>query len=177
LAGAIEKEVDAGTGWRAAVQHELVDLKVQWLDPTNKPVDFCSETPELSAQLHYSREHGLDTAVREIMRAIRAVDLRMVDVSDFIIVNIDPAIPTFGTHEEIDRAQSQNKPVLVRIEGGRHCAPLWWFDKLDSKLFFSTWESLYAHLRYTATNNMSDEEFLRWCDYKWILFNWTGENV
>ena len=44
------------------------------------------------------------------MKIIRCVDLRMVDISDFLVVNLDPDIPTFGTHEEIANANRQRSP-------------------------------------------------------------------
>jgi nucleoside 2-deoxyribosyltransferase len=175
LAGAIEKAPDNGTPWRDMVKSDLHDLGIIWLDPCDKPISGFQETPELHAKLKRHREDGFDRGVRDIMNPICKIDLRLVDISDFLIVNVDPLVPTFGTHEEISRASGQNKPVLLRIEGGKKCAPLWWYERMDSRLFFGEWSDLYHYLGFVAETTMTEEDLMLWSDYKWMFFRWMGE--
>jgi len=177
LAGAIEKVMheDGGFTWRQKVKKDLKHLKINWLDPTCKPTSYGIESPETWKDLTDAREKENLASVRAMMFPICKVDLRMVDISDFIIVDIDPKIPTFGTHEEVGRAMSQNKPVLVRVEGGVKNAPFWWFERLDPRWFFGTWEELYQFLNDLSTVNLTDEELLTWSGYKWLFFDWMGE--
>ena len=119
LAGAMEKDATNGIEWRQAIQAALSDLRIRWLDPTDKPTAIGRETLETKQELIQARlAHDYD-AVRNIMRTIRCVDLRMTDISDFLIVNLDPDVPTFGTHEEIANANRQKKPIIVHLVGGK----------------------------------------------------------
>ena len=47
----------------------------------------------------------------------------MVDISDFLIVNLDPDVPTFGTHEEIANANRQKKPIIILMSVVRQRRP------------------------------------------------------
>ena len=177
LAGAIEKATDGvgGSSWRQKVKSDLSELHIHWMDPCDKPIACGKETPELQERLRRHRSNGFYYCIREIMLPICRIDLRLVDISDFIIVNIDPNVPTFGTHEEVSRAASQNKPVLVRIEGGKKGAPLWWYERLDPELFFGSWDDLYSYLYVTSQRPCSDMELMESSDYKWLFFDWMGE--
>ena len=177
LAGAIEKVMDSdgGVTWRNKVKVDLVGFKIHFLDPTDKPIECGKETPDTWKALNEFRLSGEYGKVRNLMLPICRIDLRMVDISDFLIVNIDPDVPTFGTHEEVGRASSQNKPVLVRVEGGKDCAPLWWYERLDPKLFFSTWEELYDYLWDVSNVDWGNCDIGTWSDYKWLFFDWMGE--
>ena len=48
------------------------------------------------------------------MKQIRPVDLRMVDICDFLIVNLDLEVHATGTYEELYWANRCIKPILVR---------------------------------------------------------------
>jgi nucleoside 2-deoxyribosyltransferase len=174
LAGAIEKSADAGMSWRKKVKTDLVDIGIQWLDPCDKPAAWGRETPEMQTALKKYRFEGNFQGIRDIMLPICRMDLRLVDISDFIIVNLDPDVPTFGTHEEVSRAVSQNKPVLVRIQGGKEAAPLWWYERLDHNMFFGTWDELYLYLSaINHSKNLADT--IKRSNYKWIFFDWMGK--
>ena len=175
LAGAIEKTGDYGIEWRDCIKRGLAHLRIHWLDPCDKPIDYARETPETSKLLLDDRLHGRVSLVKDRMDPVRAVDLRMVDISDFIIVNLLPGEPTFGTHEEVQRASSQNKPVIIRIDGGLKATPFWWYSQLDHKLFFDTWLNVRRYLGCIASYDGGDLPYLS--DNKWLLFDWTGEDV
>jgi len=156
LAGAMERDNTNGIEWRQAIQDALRDLHICWLDPTNKPGCIGRETPETKNELMQARQTGDYDAVRNIMRVIRCVDLRLTDISDFLVVNLDPDVPTFGTHEEIANANRQKKPIIVRVAGGKAKTPLWLLAMLPHQLIFSTWDEVYAYIRHIAHDPVID---------------------
>lgn len=156
LAGAMEKDATNGVEWRQAIQKALIDLQVCWLDPTHKPTEIGQETLETKEALLQARQaHDYD-AVHNIMKIIRCVDLRMTDISDFLVVNLDPAIPTFGTHEEIANANRQKKPIIVHLIGGKEKTPLWLLAMLPHQLIFATWDDIHRYLRHVAHDPVID---------------------
>ena len=71
----------------------------------------------------------------------------MVDVSDFIIVYLNPSIPMFGTIHELLNSLHQRKPTLVVIEGGRNNASNWLFGIMDFNFMFDTFDDLEIFLQ------------------------------
>ena len=81
------------------------------------------------------------------MKEIVHMDLRMVDISDFVVVYLDPAIPTTGTIHELINSLAQRKPTLVVIEGGKQFAPNWLFGIMDFNFMFDNFTQLYSFLQ------------------------------
>ena len=86
-----------------------------------------------------------------LMKTIRSVDLRLVDISDFIVVNLDLNIHPCGTYEEIFWANRQKKPVIMRIVQGKENAPDWLFGTFPHQHIFSDWHDIYAYLEHVNT--------------------------
>ena len=89
LCGAMDRVLDGGVGWRQDLKDSLKDLKVLWLDPTRKPINIGVEDLENRALRQKAKRAGDFEFVRNQMKQIRPVDLRMVDICDFLVVNID----------------------------------------------------------------------------------------
>jgi len=169
LCGAMDRAKDAGIGWRRNTMWSQNHLGVQWLDPTRKPIDIGVED---LASRNRRREHkkaGRLGPVVDEMKPIRRVDLRMVDICDFIIVNLDLDIHACGTYEEIFLANRQKKPILVHIEQGKNNVPDWLLGTLPAEHIFDSWDDLYEYLNRVD----SDEE---WTDEygRWYFFHWMG---
>jgi hypothetical protein len=152
----MEKDAKNGVGWRQYIQKQLADLDICWLDPTNKPTDVGFETIATKNQMFAAREAGDYEAVAERMKVIRCVDLRMTDIADYLIVNLDPDVPTFGTLEEVCNGNRQKKPIILRIAGGKKRTPLWLLAMLPHQLIFSEWDEVYAYLRHIAHDEVID---------------------
>lgn len=161
LSGAMEKVADNGIEWRQAFIPFLENLGVIILDPTNKPTDIAIETPIKWKEL---RAAGRFDELRKDIKILRCVDLRMVDVSDFMIVNLDNDINTTGTWEEIFLANRQKKPIVVRIKQGKNQCPLWLFGTLPHQMFFDDWDEIK---RYLEKVNEGEAKHLN----RWLLFN------
>jgi hypothetical protein len=171
LCGAMDRVTDGGVGWRQDLIQSLKDLKILWLDPTRKPIDIGVEDLENRAMRHKAKRAGDFEFVRTQMKQIRPVDLRMVDVSDFLVVNLDLDVHATGTYEELYLANRQKKPILVRIEQGIEHTPDWLFGVLPFEMIFSTWEQVKTYLRHIAHDPVIDRL------NRWYFFDFTGENV
>jgi len=99
------------------------------------------------------------------MKTIRSVDLRLVDISDFLIVNIDLNIHPCGTYEEIFWANRQKKPIIIHITQGKNNTPDWLFGTIPHQMIYSDWNDIYAYLEHinNSTNINSHN--------RWYFFN------
>ena len=87
---------DNGEGWRKQIRHDLADLGVIWLDPTRKPTTRAIESDDTRRKLVEAKAAGDFEYVCKTMKVIRSVDLRLTDMSDFLVVHIDSRIFSFG---------------------------------------------------------------------------------
>jgi hypothetical protein len=170
LCGAMDRVTDGGVGWRQDLIESLRDLKILWLDPTRKPIDIGVEDLENRALRHKAKRAGDFEFVRNQMKQIRPVDLRMVDICDFLVVNLDLHVHACGTYEELYWGNRMKKPALVRIEQGIEQTPDWLFGTLPFEMIFSTWEEVKTYLRHIAHDPVIDRL------NRWYFFNWMGEN-
>lgn len=168
LCGAMDRVADGGIGWRSSIQEELTDLDIVWLDPTNKPIQLGIEDLENRKYRHQCKATNNWEAVRNDMKIIRAVDLRMVDISDFLVVNIDAKVHACGTYEEFALANRQKKPIIVHVEQGKGQCPDWLFGMIPHQMIFSAWEDVHKYLRHVAHDPVI-EDFRRWYFFKFNL--------
>jgi hypothetical protein len=157
----MDRVKDGGLGWRQQIQHDLRDLNVCWLDPTNKPIDIGIEDMENRQQRHLWKLANNYDAVRNDMKIIRRVDLRMVDISDFMVANLDLDVHACGSYEEIYLANREMKPVIVHVEQGKENSPDWLIGVLPHEMIFSTWAEVHNYLRHVAHDPVV-ENFKRW---------------
>jgi nucleoside 2-deoxyribosyltransferase len=150
LAGPMEHEPDEGVSWRQNVQHALGGLDISWLDPTDKPIQLGREDRGFGDYLRRLKFLGQWELIAKEVKIIRSVDLRMVDISDFLIVNLNLDIQTCGTWEELFWANRCKKPCLVHVEQGKAFCPNWLFGVLPHELIFSDWQELCCYVRHIA---------------------------
>ena len=125
LCGAMDRVLDGGVAWRQDLKTSLKDLKILWLDPTRKPIDIGVEDLENRALRQAAKRAGDFEFIRNQMKQIRPVDLRMVDICDFLIINIDLDVHACGTYEELYWGNRMKKPCVVRIAQGIEHTPDW----------------------------------------------------
>ena len=169
LCGAMDRASDNGVGWRQRLREELKDLKVIWLDPTCKPIDVGREDLQTKQQIEIAKQQGDFDFVAEIVKPIRCVDLRMVDIADWQVVNIDLEIHACGTYEELFLANREKKPIIVHVEQGKPKAPGWLFATIPHAMIFSTWDEIYTYLRHVAYDAIINRH------NRWYFFDFTGE--
>ena len=165
LAGPIDDAKDDGIGWRQifidGLKKRNINLTV--LDPTNKLgcIDVGEVGEEKQSHLYLKKEHRWDE-LTELMKKIVRIDLREVDFVDFLIAKVDINVHSCGTYHEIIEADSEHKPVLAIIEGGKEKAPSWLFGIIDHNLMFDNEEDCLEYLDAVNKGIMP-------LDDKWIL--------
>lgn len=127
-----------GEAWREKVKKALNPLGVITYDPYHKP--FINEIKEDEAarnSLNEWMDNGEFDKVTERMKQVRSDDLRLCDVSDFLIAHINPMVASWGSAEEIFTSNRMKKPIFLSIEGGKKKAPLWLMGTIPHKYFYN----------------------------------------
>lgn len=150
LGGGIEFIEDLGVEWRQRIIEETKDLEIIWLDPCNKPIDIGIEDLANHEVRKKLKKEGRFDEVAQEMKIVRCVDLRMVDISDFLVINLDVSVHTSGTYEELYLANRQKKPIIVRIRQGKECTPDWLLGTIPHRMIFSTWDDVVSYLNHVA---------------------------
>lgn len=148
LAGAIDRVDDRGIGWRENVSSFLKSLDIIVFNPIVKPTEIGLEDEQTHAlKLKLKNQHRYDE-LSSMMKVIRSVDLRLVDISDFVIVNLDLDIHPCGTYEEIFWANRQKKPIIIHMVQGKQHAPDWLFGTIPHQMIYSNWDDIYSYLHH-----------------------------
>lgn len=146
LAGAMDRVVDRGTGWRDNITPFLEDLGIIVFNPIKKPTAIGQEDAETHKYKQKLKQEMDYDELSRVMKVIRSVDLRLVDISDFLIVNLDLDIHPCGTYEEIFWANRQKKPIIVHMVQGKQNAPDWLFGTIPHNMIFSSWDAVKIYL-------------------------------
>jgi nucleoside 2-deoxyribosyltransferase len=161
LAGAMDRVADRGNGWRDNITPFLEDLGIIVFNPIKKPTSVGKEDEEVQ-NLKKTYKNNLEyDKLSSLMKTIRSVDLRLVDISDFLIVNLDLDIHPCGTYEEIFWANRQKKPIIVHMQQGKQSAPDWLFGTIPHEMIFSSWFNVKEYL-LTIHGHSQINTFNRW---------------
>jgi nucleoside 2-deoxyribosyltransferase len=161
LAGAMDRVADRGATWRDNITPFLVDMEVVVFNPIKKPSNEGAEDSETHQTKIKLKSQQRYDELSSIMKTIRAVDLRLVDISDFMIVNLNLDHHACGTYEEINLANRSKKPILIHIEQGKQHTPDWLFGTIPHQWFFSEWNDLKNYLIH-VNNDENIEHYNRW---------------
>lgn len=138
-----------GRGWRNTVKEGLKDTGIIFFDPYIKPfVHDIPEDEEARAQLKKWMENGQYDLAQQHMWSVRGYDLRLCDICDFFIANIDPKVMSWGSAEELVTANREKKPVFLAIEGGKKNSPLWEMGKFPHKYMYDSIEEIIETVSY-----------------------------
>jgi hypothetical protein len=130
-----------GSSWREFVSNSLKELGIIIFNPYNHPfINSSKEDNDARAKLDELMKEGKYDEISEIVKKIRAEDLRCVDLCDFVFVYINPKYNTCGTWEEIFWANRMKKPIFLCIEGGKDLCPKWMYGVLPHKYIYSSIE-------------------------------------
>ncbi len=160
LAGPIDYSKDGGTTWRKKITPILNSMGVAVLDPTNKKIKNLSENEENIKKRQQLKKDGNFEELIRLGKPIRHADLRMVDVSSFIIAHIDYDIRMTGTYDEIFMADSQQKPVLIVCKQGREQLADWIWWSFPSEHLFDNFDQLFSYLEDIDSGKVSHPRFV-----------------
>jgi len=161
LAGAMDRVADRGNGWRDNITPFLEYLGIVVFNPIKKPTTIGLEDEETHALKQQLKKDKKYSELSALMKTIRSVDLRLVDISDFLIVNLDLDIHPCGTYEEIFWANRQKKPIIVHMVQNKNQAPDWLFGTIPHQMIFSSWLEIRDYLNHINTCS-EIETFNRW---------------
>jgi hypothetical protein len=165
LVGAMDRVSDRGRGWRENITPYLESLGITVYNPLKKPTELGKENEDAFIKKTHLKIGKNYDKLSEMMRTVRNVDLRLVDISDFIIVNLDLTVHPCGTYEEIFLANRQKKPIIIHVEQGKQQTPDWLFGCLPHQLFFSSWDEIKIYL-----NNINTSDTIEHLN-RWYFFN------
>lgn len=166
IVGPIDRAEDNGIKWRKDLTPFLRSFGIVVLDPLNKPINKALEDSrhrKLRTQL--KKDENYDD-FSKIMKEIRNIDLRLTDIADFIIVNLDLLIHTCGTYEEIFLSNREKKPILIHCPQGKSSIPDWLYGVLPHQMFFNNWKELKDYIIY-VDSSPSPETYDRWVFFSW----------
>lgn len=165
MAGPMDRCPNNGQTWRDTITPILSGLDLKVLNPISKPINIAKEDSDNRKYKQKLKELKNYDALSSLMKEIRSVDLRMVDISDFIIVNVDLEIFPCGTMEEIFLANRQKKPIIVHMQQGKENAPDWLFGTLPHQLIFSNWFEIVDYLKHIDADTNIE------CYKRWYFFD------
>ncbi len=173
LSGPMDRVDDRGVGWRRDITPFLQGLGVVVMDPTDKPINIGLEDGENMRTRRGLKERCDYDRLTESIKTIRAIDLRMVDLSDFMVAYVDTSIIMCGTWEEIFWANRLKRPILlVCKQGKQHGVPDWMFGVIPHQHMFDDFISARCYLDYVSHGPPEViDSFSRWLffDYKKLV--------
>ena len=95
------------------------------------------------------------------MRDIAAVDLRMVDIAHFVIMDMDMDVHMCGSYHEAFIAIQQKKPLLINCKQVKEYIHSWMFGVMPHQHMFSTWDDLLQYLDNVHTG-YDTNNYNRW---------------
>lgn len=162
LAGPIDYADDHGIGWREDITKELSELGILVLDPTNKPGSLISEAHEEQELIKEYKKNRNWSSLCKFMKQIRRTDLRLVDMSDFIIAVIDTNVHMCGTYDEIFTAEDQHKPVLFIVPNGIESLSSWMYSVINPAEVFDSVDSCMTYIKNIDNGTLE-------LDRRWVL--------
>jgi nucleoside 2-deoxyribosyltransferase len=162
LAGAMDRVADRGATWRDNITPFLESLGIVVFNPIKKPTILGQEDEQTHRYKLKLKQEKRYEELSQLMKTIRSIDLRLVDISDFLIVNLDLDIHPCGTYEEIFWANRQKKPIIIHMVQGKQSAPDWLFGTIPHQMIFSSWESIENYLLH-VNSQPGILTYNRWC--------------
>lgn len=166
LSGPIFHLKDDGIAWRDQVTPRLELFGIEVLDPCKKHI--MQGNGDLS-EIGKSKDRFKKLVIAEKWDEVKTefwpivrTDLKMVDFSDFVIIDYDPSVPTVGTIHELVVATFEKKVILLKYDKSQ--LPLfnsWMATFIKSHHFFSEWDDMFLYLE-KVNNGILDTSY-------WVL--------
>ena len=99
--------------------------------------------------------------LRKLAKEIVLVDLRMVEVADFMICYLDRDIHQCGTYDELFEALRRRKPTLIVHKGGKKEMSMWLRGKVNHNFVFESFDELYSYLEALHDGTI-EPDYTRW---------------
>lgn len=148
LCGPMDRVKDGGKLWRSIISPKLKEMGIGVFDPCDKPTNFAPEDEDTRNLVERHKKLENYEEVSSIMKPICAVDLRMVDIAHFIVLNLDVGNHLCGSYHEAFLGITQKKPVIIRCKQGKKNLPNWMFGVVPHQMVFSAWSEVLEYLHH-----------------------------
>ena len=164
LCGSMDRvSKEEATEWRDDLSIFLYNLGCIPLNPCDKPIDVNPEIESKELRENLKSQFKFDELSQQIKENIRQPDLRLCDISDALIVNLDIDTQMCGTYEEIFLCNRMKMPILIMCPQGIENIPDWLYGTLPNELFFSSWKTVKSYLvTINNWNFVNPPTFRRW---------------
>ena len=158
---------NGGIDWRQYAKKKLWELELGVIDPTDSPLLDSEnlETPEKRQQVLEWKKSGEYDKVKQHYKTICLADIRLVELSNFLICYLDITQYPCGTYDETFFAASQKKPVLIVCPHRKSEVPNWLWGRLKHELFFQSIDECIEYLKRV-------DEGLEPTLNRWVFFNY-----
>ena len=161
MCGPMDRVKGGGKLWRKILTPKLKDMGIGVFDPCDKPSNFAPEDEDTRNLVEQYKQLGKYEEISSIMKPICAVDLRMVDIAHFIVMNLDVDNHLCGSYHEAFLGVTQKKPVIIRCKQGKKNLPNWMFGVVPHQMVFSSWSESLDYL-YHINEDEDVEHLNRW---------------
>ncbi len=170
LSGPMEAADDGGESWRNEISPQLKRLGVGVLNPCYKSGANPHDEFDRRTKANNLKSEGKSkfAEIRALYQPLVREDLRMVDISSFIIVYLD-GTPACGTYDEIFMAAQQRKPVIVIAPNGWDKLSNWLFGRLNPDLFFLSIAQAMMYIQGIDSGEIIPDSKWRFFDYDAIF--------
>ena len=136
-----------GRSIRKYITEELGKHNITVYDHYNKPfVDSVEEDESVRTKFKtWLESEDYDKLAEQ--KNIRSFDLKLIDISDFIITMFDPSVLTVGTWEEFFWSNRLKKPIFFVNTKGKKTTPYWIFWTIPHKYIYSSVEEMLNVIR------------------------------
>jgi len=175
LAGFIDDDPHLARGWREDITVFLQNLGIGVYNPCDKPIVNTSvhEDMDFVNRINSLKKDGKFDETTEIMKEIVRQDLKMVDLSNFVILNIDRTCHMCGSYTEFTYACMMRKPVLVFCKQGIPAISNWMWGLGDYHYFFDDWDKLKQTIIEIDSGENTNDMNKKWrfFDYNKVFKN------
>jgi len=174
-AGPMEDVKDNGETWRKMLTPFLHNMGIGVFDPCNKPCSWGLETQKEREELSQLKNRIKDGNLKakdeyhDKCSDIVSIDLRMVDLSSFVILYINRSAHMCGSYVEAAHARLQRKPMLIVCETGLTDLPGFMWGLGEHDMFFESWQDLKNFLTKLDENG---ERVLSSYNKSWKLLDY-----
>tara|TARA_R110002020_G_scaffold194354_6_gene395114 strand:+ start:4781 stop:5284 length:504 start_codon:yes stop_codon:yes gene_type:complete len=162
----MDRVPDGGVGWRVHISKKLQEMGIGVLNPCDKPTSFAKEDAFFRDRIERFKKSNNFESVKSEMRDIAAIDLRMVDIAHFVIMDIDIDVHMCGSYHEAFVAVAQKKPLLIMCQQGKQNVPNWLFGVVPHEHMFGSWSELIEYIHH-INEDEEVEDLNRWRFFDW----------
>lgn len=171
LVGPMDRAWEESKEWRTELQTWLNKQGILVYNPYEKPLisvtaQGLEDDDGFKLRVESLEKEDYDKT-RSLMKNVRTTDLRLVDHSDFLVVNFDLTKIPCGTYEEAFWANREKKPVIFHCVQGKKNMPHWMFGTFPHELFFDSWSAVRRYILHIAYDPDIHINTLN----RWMFFN------